>query len=160
MDNTPKNSRVEDTQSADDVSSIPTSDTIQWTELLATVSGLVFGFITSIAVTYEFPSVVGRVLVAVALLLIATAIGIFLLPMVYALLHFPMDRQKKVRFHMLGRKFILLGLVPFFGSIYCAVWLSLFRLVGLSAPIVAAVIVIVPVIIYRLGRIGDQTEFA
>lgn len=83
MGNTPKYSRVEDLQSTDDVHGIPTSDTIQQTELLATVSGLVFGFLTDIAVTYEFPSMIGRILVAIALLFIATAIGIFLLPLLY-----------------------------------------------------------------------------
>jgi predicted Na+-dependent transporter len=160
MDNTPKHNRVEDLQSTDDVRSIPTSDTIQQAELLATVSGLVFGFLTSIAVTYEFPSMIGRVLVAIALLLIATAIGIFLLPLLYTQLNFPMDKQKKVQFHVWSRKFILCGLVPFILGNYCAVWLALSRLIEWFAPIVATVIVIVPLTIYRLRRIGDQTELA
>jgi hypothetical protein len=158
MGNASEHSFVEDLQSSIDARGLQISDILAQARQLTTVSGLAFGFLLSIAASHEFERIIGRVLVSFALMSTATAIIVFLLPLLYTQLRFPMGREQILKFCVWSHKFILCGIVLLFAGIYTAVWYALYLQLDWPAPIVATGMFLVPLIIYRLRKIGDPTE--
>jgi hypothetical protein len=160
--NTPEHSLVEDLQATIDARGIQISDVLGQARQLTTVSGLAFGFLLTIAAgTHVFEREIGRVLLAVALVSTASAILIFILPLLYIHLSFPIDKKQILQFYVWSHKFILCGIVPLFVGIYCAVLYALDRIIGYpAAPIVATGMFALPLIVYGLRRIGDPIELA
>jgi ABC-type uncharacterized transport system permease subunit len=160
MGNTPEHSLVEDLQSTIDARGMQIGDVLGQARQLTTVSGLAFGFLLSIAANYEIRLTIGNVLVSIALVSTATAIFISLLPLLYIQLSSPMDKKQTLQFYVWSRKFILWGVVPLAVGVYCAVLFALSRLFFRESSIIAAMILVLPLILYGLRRIGDPPELA
>lgn len=158
MDETPGHSFLEDIQSTHDVSGMRVSDVLGQAGQLITVSGLAFGFLLSLAVTHVFERYLGHVLIAFALMCTASAIIIFLLPLLYIQLHFPIDKKQILHFYVWSHRFILCGIVLLITGIYSAVCVALYRLIDWPAFIVATGILILPLTVYRLRGIGGPIE--
>jgi hypothetical protein len=157
MSNASEHSLVEDLQSSIDERGLQISDILAQARQLTTVSGLAFGFLLSITSSHVFERELGRVLVSFALMSTASAIVVFLLPLLYTQLRFPMDRTQILKFYVWSHKFILCGVALLFAGIYTAVWYALYLQLGWPAPIIATGMFLVPLIIYRLRKIGDPT---
>jgi len=155
--NASEHSFVEDLQSSIDARGLQISDMLAQARQLTTVSGLAFGFLLSIASSQVFERIVGRALISFALMSTASAIIVFLLPLLYTQLRFPMDRKQIFKFYVWSHKFILCGVVLLFAGIYTAVCYALYLQLDWPAPIVATGMFLVPLIIYRLRKIGDPT---
>ena len=159
MRKTPGHSYLEDLKATHDESGMNISDVLEGQAgTLITVSGIAFGFLLSIAVTFVFENHIGEVLCAFALMCSGSSIIIFLLPMLYIQLHFPIDKKQIMHFYVWSHRFILSGIVVLVAGVYIAISLALYRLVDWFAPIVAAGILIPPLIIYRLRGIGLPKE--
>ncbi len=158
MGNAPEHSFVEDLQSSIDARGLQISDMLAQARQLTTVSGLAFGFLLSMTATHEFELTIGRVLISFALMSTASAIIVFILPLLYTQLRFPMGRKEILKFYVWSHEFILSGIVLLFAGIYTAVWGALYVALGWPAPIIATGMFLVPLIIYRLRRIGLQVE--
>jgi len=100
MDNAPERSLAEELQSTIDAHGIQISDVLGQARQLTTVSGLAFGFLLSIASSHVFERILGRTLVSFALMSTACAILVFLLPLLYTQLRFPMDRNQVLQFYV------------------------------------------------------------
>jgi hypothetical protein len=87
----------------------------------------------------------------------ASAIIVFLLPLLYTQLRFPMGRTQILKFYVWSHKFILCGVVLLFAGLYTAVCYALYLQLDWSAFIVATGMFLIPLIIYGLRKIGDPT---
>jgi len=136
------------------------SDVIDQAAQLMTVSGIAFAFLLDIAVTYAFKTFVGDALVTFALMCTASAIIVFLLPLLYIQLRFPIDKKQILYFYVWSHRFILCGTMLFVAGIYSSVCLAVYKLIGWSALIIAAGVLLLPLIIYMLRGIGSPIELA
>jgi hypothetical protein len=158
MGNTPGHSFLEDLKATHEESGMRISDVLGQAGQLITVSGLAFGFLLSIAATHVFEKPIGEVLCAFALMCTGSAIVIFLLPLLYIQTRFPIDKKQIMHFYVWSHRFILSGVVLLVAGIYSAIFFALYRLIDWPAPIVAAVILVLPFVVYRLRRIGLPIE--
>jgi hypothetical protein len=158
MVKTPGHSFLEDLQATHEASGMRISDVLGQAGQLITVSGLAFGFLLSIAATHVFENHVGEVLAAFALMCTASAIIIFLLPLLYIQTRFPIDKKQIMHFYVWSHRFIVSGIVLLVTGVYISVFFALYRLIDWPAPIVAAGILVPPFIVYRLRRIGLPIE--
>lgn len=158
MRKTAEHSFLEDLKATHDASGMRISDVVDQAGILITVSGIAFGFLLSIAATHVFEKPFGEVLAAFALMCTGSAIVIFLLPLLAIQLHFPIDKKQIMHFYVWSHRFILSGIVVLVAGLYIAVFLALYRLIDWYAPIVAAGILIPPLILYRLKGIGLPEE--
>jgi hypothetical protein len=158
MGNTPEHGLAEELQSTIDAHGIQISDVLGQARQLTTVSGLAFGFLLSIASSHAFERILGRTLISFALMSTACAIFVFLLPLLYTQLRFPMDRSHVLQFYVWSHKFILCGFALLSAGMYSAVRYALYLQLDWPAPIVATGIFLVPLIIFRLRKIGSRIE--
>jgi hypothetical protein len=158
MRKTPGNSFLEDLKATHDESGMRISDVLGQAGQLITVSGLVFGFLLSIAATHVFETPIGEVLAAIALMCTGSAIIIFLLPLIYIQSRFPIDKKQIIHFYVWSHRFILSGIALLVVGVYISVFFALYRLIDWYAPIVAAGILVPPLIVYRLRRIRLPVE--
>jgi hypothetical protein len=159
MRKTPGRSYLESVKATHDESGMNISDVLEGQAgQLITVSGIAFGFLLSIGVTYVFEKPIGEILCALALMCTGSSIVIFLLPMLYIQLHFPMDKKQIMHFYVWSHRFILSGIVVLVAGVYIAISLALYRLVDWFAPIAAAGILIPPLVLYTLRGIGLPKE--
>jgi hypothetical protein len=157
MGNASEHSLVEDLQSSIDARGLQISDILAQARQLTTVSGLAFGFQLAITSSHTFEKIMGRALVSFALMSTASAIIVFLLPLLYTQLRFPMGRTQILKFYVWSHKFILCGVVLLFAGLYTAVCYALYLQLDWSAFIVATGMFLIPLIIYGLRKIGDPT---
>ncbi len=158
MEKTPGDIFLEDLESTHDASGLHVSDIISQAGQLITVSGLAFGFLLSISVSQKFETTIGEVLCTIALMCTASAIFVLLLPQIYIHRRFPIDKKQILHFYVWSHRFILTGIVLLVVGIYFAVFFALIRLIDWFAPLVAAIIFVLPLIVYRLRRTGLSVE--
>lgn len=168
MDDTPKHNLVEEVQSSIDAR-LHIGDLLGLARQLTTASGLAFGFMlyitvnyVSLSANYETEKMVGLTLVSIALISTATAIIVLLLlPLLYAELSFPVGKKQTLQFYVWGRKFILCAIALLAVGIYSSVFFALSILVpDWAASVIAAIMFVVPLIVFGLRRIGDSAEVA
>jgi len=168
MGDTPKHSLVEEVQSSIDAR-LHIGDLLGLARQLTTASGLAFGFMlyitvnyVSLSANYEHEKMVGEILVSIALISTATSIIVLLLlPLLYAELSFPVGEKQTLQFYVWGRKFILCAIALLSVGIYSSVFFALSILLpDWAASVIAAIIFVLPLIVFRLRRIGDLTEVA
>ena len=164
MGNKPEHSLTEDQQSAIDAHGLQIGEVLGQARQFTTVSGLAFGFLLNIAASsgggQTVPRVIGRTLIALALVSTAAAILIFALPAIYTQIKFPMDKKHILRFYVWSHRFILCGIAFLSVGLYAAVWFALDKLILLDwpAPILATGIFIIPLTVYSLRKIGGPTK--
>ncbi len=163
MPNTPEHNLIDDLQSTIDAHGLQISEVLGQARQFTTVSGLAFGFLLSIATSSgggTVTRVIGRTLIALALISTASAILIFALPAIYTQIRFPMDKKHILRFYVWSHRFILSGIVFLSVGLYSAVWYALDRLILLDwpAPILATGIFVIPLTVYGLRKIGSPIE--
>jgi hypothetical protein len=160
MDNASTNSPLEELQFTIEEHGVQISDILAEARQFTTVAGLTLGFLLAVSIAYspQFPGVVRRALLVLALTCTASATLIFILPPLYHHLRFPMDKKQILQFYWRSHKFILWGIVPLYAGIFFSVFLALYNVVGVYAVILAMGILIVPFIVYELRKIGDPKE--
>jgi len=168
MGNMPKHNLVEEVQSSID-GRLQIGDVLGLARQLTTASGLAFGFMLYIAVNYvklsenyETGEMVGFILVSIALVSTATAIIILLLlPLLYAELSFPIGKKQTSQFYVWSRRFILCAIALLSVGIYSSVFFALSILLpDWAASVIAAIMFVIPLVVFELRRIGDPTEVA
>lgn len=108
---------------------------IRESALLATVAGILFGFLLNISISppeeFEFAD---KIILLVALFSITVAILLFSMPVIYHHLQFPYSNFDK--FQLRSHKFIVYGSIPFFFTLYLSLTLAISVFLDLPYTIV------------------------
>lgn len=160
MDNTLKGASSEEARFRIEEHDVRIGDILAEARAFSGVAGILFGFLLTVSIAYidRLPGIVGLVLLVLALASTASATLIFLLPPLYHHLRFPMDRRQVAQFYWRSHKFLLWGIVPLYAGVYFSVLLALYNVIGAYAGVLAAGIFVIPVIAYRLRKIGSPKE--
>ncbi|MBI2936699.1 MAG: hypothetical protein HYY22_00680 [Thaumarchaeota archaeon] len=122
--------------------------------LLVAVSGILFGFLLNVSSSRLIASADEQLVLLMALSFASVSVVIFLLPVIYHHLHsFPLTEAESTKIYYRSHRFILWGLTALIVAIYFSLILSFYPLMGYGSYVVAAIIMLVPAILFMMRKV-------
>jgi len=138
--------------------SIELSDVMGECRLLIAVSGILFGFLLNVSIlttgreAYQM-DILQMTLLTAALAFAAISVLSFLLPTIYHHSRgFPMTKGEKKKIYIRSHRFIIAGLASLVLTMYFSLALAFQPLVPCCSVIVAAIILIIPALLFHFRK--------